>query len=156
MTSRDKEGPMDSHIRDAMFRRVEEEPFARKFGLKLVDLDEGYSRVEMDFTPDMENIFGMAHGGALFALIDEAFETASNSHGTMAVALNMNITYISPPAKGGRLTAEAKEFNRTNRTAVYDIRVSDAKANLIATCQALVYRLGKTLPFLENDGDLRK
>ena len=147
---------MDLNIRDAMFRRVEEEPFARKFGLKLVDLDEGYSKVEMDFTPDMENIFGMAHGGALFALIDEAFETASNSHGTMAVALNMNVTYISPPAKGGRLIAEAKEFNRTNRTAVYDIRVSDAKGNLIATCQALVYRLGKTLPFLENDGGLRK
>lgn len=147
---------MDSNIRESMFRRVEEEPFARKFGLKLVDLDEGYSKVEMDFTPDMENIFGMAHGGALFALIDEAFETASNSHGTMAVALNMNVTYISPPAKGGRLIAEAKEFNRTNRTAVYDIRVSDAKGVLIATCQALVYRLGKTLPFLEDDGNLRK
>jgi acyl-CoA thioesterase len=48
------------------------------------------------------------------------------------------------------LIAEAKEFNRTNRTAVYDIRVSDDQNNLIATCQALVYRLGKTLPFLSD------
>ena len=143
---------MDSRIRDAMFRRVEEEPFAKKFGLKLVDLNEGYSKVEMVFTPDMENIFGMAHGGALFALMDEAFETASNSHGTMAVALNMNVTYIAPPAKGGRLIAEAKEFNRTKRTAVYDIRVSDDENNLVATCQALVYRLGKALPFLDPGG----
>ncbi|MCJ7495097.1 MAG: PaaI family thioesterase, partial [Deltaproteobacteria bacterium] len=82
---------MDGRVKEAIFRQVEREPFAQKFGLKLTALDEGYSRVEMTFTPDMENIFGLAHGGALFALIDEAFETASNSHGTMAVALNMNI-----------------------------------------------------------------
>jgi acyl-CoA thioesterase len=115
----------------------------------LIDLDAGYSKVEMTFTPDMENIFGMAHGGALFALIDEAFETASNSHGTMAVALNLNTTYISSPSPGSRLTAEAREFSRTAKTANYDIRVTDEKENLIASCQALVYRKGTPLPFLE-------
>jgi len=139
---------MDEKVKEAIFRQVEKEPFAQKFGLKLMDLNEGYSKVEMKFTPDMENIFGLAHGGALFALIDEAFETAGNSHGTMAVALNMNITYISSPPARSTLTAEAREFNRTNRTAVYDIKVVDDLGNLIASCQALVYRMGKPLPFL--------
>ncbi|MBP1741800.1 MAG: hotdog fold thioesterase [Deltaproteobacteria bacterium] len=139
---------MDEKVKEAMYRQVEREPFAQKFGLKLMDLNDGYSKVEMKFTPDMENIFGLAHGGALFALIDEAFETAGNSHGTMAVALNMNITYISSPPPGSTLTAEAREFNRTNRTAVYDIKVVDDLGNLIASCQALVYRMGKPLPFL--------
>jgi len=139
---------MDEKVKAAIFRQVEREPFALKFGLRLLELNDGYSKVEMSFTPDLENIFGMAHGGALFALIDEAFETASNSHGTVAVALNMNITYIAPPPPGSRLTAEAKEFNRTNRTAVYDIRVTDGQGSLIASCQALVYRKGTPLPFL--------
>ncbi len=139
---------MDRRVKEAMFRKVEQEPFAQKFGIKLLALDEGYSRVEMEFTPDMGNIFGMAHGGALFALIDEAFETASNSHGTVAVALNMNITYISSPALGSRLIAEAKEFSRTHRTANYEIRVLDRQKNLIASCQALVYRKDERLPFL--------
>ena len=139
---------MDPKVKEAIFRQVEREPFAQKFGLKLMDLDDGYSRVEMTFTPDMENIFGMAHGGALFALIDEAFETASNSHGTMAVALNLNTTYVSSPAPGARLTAEAREFSRTSKTANYDIRVTDEKGTLIASCRALVYRKGTPLPFL--------
>jgi acyl-CoA thioesterase len=139
---------MDAEVRGAIFRQVDREPFARKFGLRLIDLQEGYSRVEMRFTPDMENIMGMAHGGALFALIDEAFETASNSHGTIAVALNMNITYLSSPAAGSLLTAEAQEVNKTQRTATYDIKVKDEGGNLIASCQALVYRRGKPLPFL--------
>jgi acyl-CoA thioesterase len=139
---------MDERIREAILRQVEKEPFARKFGLKLVELDEGYSKVEMTFTPDMENLFGMAHGGALFALIDEAFETASNSHGTMAVALNMNIAYLSSPSPGSRLAAEAREFNRTSKTAVYDIKVFDEEKKMIASCQALVFRKEKPLPFL--------
>ena len=139
---------MDERIRQALFRQVEKEPFAKKSGLKLVDLGEGYSKVEMDFTSDMENIFGMAHGGAIFALIDEAFETAGNSHGTVAVALNMNVTYISSPATGTRLTAEAREISRTPKTASYDIKVTDDQKNLIAICHALVYRKGTPLPFL--------
>ena len=140
---------MDPKIREAIFRQVDKEPFAKKFGLNLLDLDEGYSRVEMKFTPDMENLFGIAHGGALFALIDEAFETASNSHGTIAVALNMNITYISAPSPGSRLIAEAREFSRTQKTAGYHIKVFDDQDNLICSCQALVYRKGETLPFLK-------
>ncbi len=143
---------MDVRVREAIFRQVRREPFAEKFGLRLIALESGYSKVEMDFTPDMENIFGMAHGGALFALIDEAFETASNSHGTMAVALNMNISYLSSPAAGSRLTAEARELNRTRKTAVYDIQVTDDRNRLVASCQALVYRKEAPLPFLDEPG----
>jgi acyl-CoA thioesterase len=142
---------MDEKVKEAIFKKVEKEPFAKKFGIKLLDLDEGYSKVEMKFTPDMENFLGLAHGGALFALIDEAFETASNSHGTVAVALNMNITYISPPPSECRLIAEAREFSRTQRTAAYDIKLFDDQNNLIASCEALVYRKGNPLPFLKNN-----
>lgn len=140
---------MDEKVRKAIFQKVEKEPFAQKFGIKLLELEEGYSKVGMNFTPDMENFLGMAHGGALFALIDEAFETASNSHGTVAVALNMNITYISAPSSESRLMAEAREFSKTQKTAVYDIKLYDEQNQLIASCEALVYRKGVPLPFLK-------
>ncbi len=140
---------MEEKVRKAIFKKVDEEPFARKMNLKLVDIDDGYSVVEMKFTKDMENIFGMAHGGAIFALIDEAFETAGNSHGTVAVALNMNITYTAAPSPGAQLRAEAREVNLTPRTATYDIKVTDEKETLIALCRALVYRKKDRLPFLE-------
>ncbi|MBN1474338.1 MAG: PaaI family thioesterase [Syntrophaceae bacterium] len=140
---------MDEKIRKAILQKVAQEPFAKKLGLKLIKVDEGYAKVEMVFTDDLENMFGMAHGGAIFSLIDAAFEVASNSHGTMSVALNMNINYLASPPKGAKLTAEAKEINKTKKTAVYDIRAVDDKGKLLASCQALVYRLEKPLPFLE-------
>ncbi|MFA5321102.1 MAG: hotdog fold thioesterase [Smithella sp.] len=139
---------MDEKIKKAIFKQIKKEPFGKKFGVKLIDVQEGYAKVEMSFTHDLENMFGMAHGGAIFSLIDAAFEIASNSHGTMAVALNMNINYLASPEKGATLTAEAREINRTKKTAAYDICATDMEGKLLASCQALVYRLEKPLPFL--------
>lgn len=142
---------MDEKTKEAFFRQVQQEPFAKKFGLRLIDIADGFSRVEMEFTPDMENLFGLAHGGALFALIDEAFETASNSHGTLALALNMNITYLSPPSPGSRLIAEAREIHQTQKTSLCEIRVFDEQNRPIANCQALAYRKGTPLLFLRKE-----
>lgn len=142
---------MEQEIKDILAARVAKEPFASKFNLKLTDIGTGYARLEMDFTPDMENIFSLAHGGAIYALIDEAFQVASNSHGIMSVALNVNVTYHRPPEKMSHLIAEAMEITSTRRTAAYRITVTSSNGELIASCQALVYRTGKPLPFL-NEG----
>jgi acyl-CoA thioesterase len=142
---------MNETVFEAIRQKVKEEPYARKMGLELKEIGAGYSKVQMRFTPDMANIHGMAHGGAVFSLIDEAFETASNSHGTVAVALNMNITYLSTPEAGALLTSEAKEINRTARTANYYITVSDQTGKLLAICQALVYRKKDPLHFLDKE-----
>ena len=133
-----------------MSQKGEEEPFARHLGMRVIEVGEGYARVEMNLEPSSANIFGRPHGGAIFSLVDEAFEMASNSHGTVAVALNMNITYVSSPTIGARVQAEAREQSRSRRTATYDIRVSDDNGRLIAICQGLVYRRDEALPFIQN------
>lgn len=139
---------MDADRRASFFKRVKEEPFPRLLDIKLLDVGEGYALCEMYYTEAMDNIHGMAHGGAIFSLIDEAFEISSNSHGTVAVALNMNVSYVKAARKGSILRAESKETNKGRRTATYYITVSDDQG-LVAICQALVYRKGEALPFLE-------
>lgn len=108
----------------AILERAKDEPFAGKLGLKVAALKPGYSKVEMQVTGEMANIFGATHGGAIFSLIDEAFEIASNSHGVLAVALNVNIQYMRPAFAGELLTAEAKEVSRSKRISTYQIDVS--------------------------------
>ena len=140
---------MDQKVRNAIFSAVEKEPFAKALKVNLVELELGYSMVEMKYDPaNMNNIYERTHGGALFALIDEAFETASQTDGTIAVALNVNVTYVSSPQAGANLRAEAKRVSQTKKTSGYDIKVSDENNNLIATCSALAYRTGKPIPFL--------
>ena len=140
---------MDPKVKEAIYKAVQNEPFAKAMQIRLKELALGYSVVEMIYDPDhMNNIYDRAHGGAVFALIDEAFETAGQTDGTIAVALNVNVTYVSSPEPGVKLRAEAQRVSQTKKTASYDIRVSDARGNLIATCSALAYRTGKSIPFL--------
>jgi len=128
------------------------EPFTRLLDIKTLEVKAGYARVQAKIVKDMLNIHSITHGGALFGLVDEAFELASNSHGRVALALNMNITFFASTGEGDVLTAEAKEVFRSNRTATYQIDVTKGEENLIAKCQALVYRKRQPLPGLE-EGD---
>jgi len=143
---------MENWEKAAFHKKVSEEPFAKLLNITLKDVKEGYALCEMEYTEQMDNIYGSAHGGAIFSLIDEAFEISSNSHGTIAVALNINVTYMKPPKKNAVLRAESKEINRTRRTASYEITVRDGR-NLIAVCQALVYRKDDPIPFLKSASD---
>ncbi len=140
---------MDDGKRRSYFRQVDKEPFARLLNIRLDDIREGYARCEMVYTDDMDNIYGNAHGGAIFGLIDEAFEISSNSHDRISVALNMNVTYMKPPKKGSLLVAESNETHKTNRTASYYITVKQGE-DLIAVCQALVYRKADPIPFIKS------
>jgi len=140
---------MQKDITGRIRKKVETEPFAGKLGLKVVALEPGYSKVEMKVTPEMANIFGATHGGAIFSLIDEAFETASNSHGVMAVALNVNIQYLRPAFEGDLLTAEAKEVSRSKKISTYDIGVSNGNGQKVASAQCMAFIKGDKLPFLD-------
>jgi acyl-CoA thioesterase len=140
---------MDPKVKEAIEKAVKKEPFARALQIKLVELAEGRSKVSMVYEPDkMDNIYARAHGGAIYALIDEAFETAGQTDGTIAVALNVNVTYVSSPEPGQRLQAEARRVSRTRKTASYDIKVTDPNGQVIALCQALAFQTGKPIPFL--------
>jgi acyl-CoA thioesterase len=147
---------MDPKVKAAIEKAVKEEPFAVALDMRLLTLEDGVSVVEMRYIPEKQNnIYERAHGGAIYGLIDEAFETAGQTDGTIAVALNVNVTYIASPARGDVLRAAARRTSQTRKTAGYDIQVTNQKGEVIATCQALAYRTGKAIPFLQQEIDQR-
>lgn len=119
---------------------MQEEPFAKKMGIRPVDVGEGYALVEMELGEELLNIHGIAHGGAIFSLMDSAFELASNSHGVVAVALAMSVVFHKAPRIPGVLRAEAREVSLSKRIGTYYIEARDSEGELVATCQAVVYR----------------
>ncbi len=135
-------------MKKKIFEAVEKEPYAQLLGMTLVELETGYSRVEMTYQPgQMDNIYTRAHGGAIYSLIDEAFETACQTHGSIAVALSVNVSYTASPEPGALLCAEAREIMRTKRIAHYDIAVTDDAGTLIATAKTIAFRTGKPISF---------
>jgi acyl-CoA thioesterase len=148
---------MEKGALDLLKEQIINEPFSNHMGIILRDIRPGYAAVEASFSEKMNNIFGFTHGGAIFGLIDVAIGAASNSHGSIALALSMNIIYIEPPKINTVLIAEAKEESRTKHTATYRIEVLQKNENeikKIAICNGLVYRKGEPLAsstYLNND-----
>ena len=140
---------MNPKVKEAIIGAVAREPYALNLKLELVSLEDGHSVMEMTYDPEFaDNIYGRAHGGAIYSLIDEAFQTAGQTDGTIAVALNVNVTYTASPKPHSRLRAEARRVSQTKKTAGYHIKVADQEGLTIATCQALAYCTGKPIPFL--------
>lgn len=138
---------MDDPVISAIKKQVEKERFAQKMGLRLVAIAPGHAVVEMKPQEEDANIFGMTHGGAIFSLIDEAFEVSCNTHGTVAVALSVTVTYHRAPKENSVLRAESREIHRSRKTGTYDIKVRDEENNLIASCMAVAFRKSERLPF---------
>lgn len=98
--------------------------FARLLQMEIVEAAEGYSRVTMDCSGKM-NPGGVAHGGAIFSLADQAFGIAANCCGTHRVAVSVSIQYIAP-AKG-KLVAVAKRVADNGSCDTYRVMVHEGE-----------------------------
>jgi acyl-CoA thioesterase len=119
--------------------------FVKHCGIELVSLAPGRAVTRMKVQPWHLNAVGLVQGGAIFTLADYAFAVASNTHGTVAVGINVSITYVKS-ATSGTLTAEAREVALNPKLASYTVNVTDEKGDLIAVFQGLVYRKDQVIP----------
>jgi acyl-CoA thioesterase len=101
-------------------------------GMKVVSVAPGVAVLSMTITKAMVNGHGHAHGGFIFTLADSAFAFACNSYNQKTVAQQCQITYVAPGKLGMRLTAEARERHRAERSGIYDISVRDETGATIA------------------------
>jgi acyl-CoA thioesterase len=80
----------------------------------------------------MTNGHGLCHGGYIFTLADSAFAYACNSYGQRTVAQQCNVAFVAPGRLGMRLSAEARERQRAERSGIYDVTVRDETGAVIA------------------------
>jgi len=118
--------------------------FAAHNGIELLEVSEGYAKARMRIEDKHLNGISVVHGGAIFTLADLAFAAASNSHGTVAVAINASIWYVKA-AMEGTLFAEAKEVSLNPKLATYSIEITDEGGEIFAAFEGMVYRKKQTI-----------
>ncbi len=122
-----------------MKRFVSQDHFAHHLGIEVTEHGLGTAKARMKVGRHHLNSAGTVHGGAIFSLADAVFSVASNSHGTLAVAINVSISYFKA-ASEGMLYAEAEEASFNPKLATYLIRILDGTGALVALFQGTVYR----------------
>ena len=124
---------------------MENDFFSQWMQVKVLEIKEGYSKIQMTIRKEMVNGFGIVHGGLPFSLADSAFAFACNNRNNLSVALDVTITFTKPVNVGDVLTAEAKEFHNGRSTGVYVITVTNQRDEQIALFKGTCFRTGKNL-----------
>lgn len=119
--------------------------FSQWLGIRVLEVRDGYSRIEMTVRPEMINGFGIVHGGVAFSLSDSAFAFACNNRNNLSVALDTSINFTKPVHVGDLLTAEAKEIHNGKTTGLYQISVFNQNNHLVALFKGTCFRTGKPL-----------
>ena len=113
--------------------------FAALLGIELLEAHEGRAKAKLEIKDEHLNGVKMAQGGAIFSLADFALAAAANSHGNIAVSINVSVSFLKAAGKEV-LYAEAIEISRSAKLATYTVNVTNQKNEMIASLQGMVYR----------------
>jgi acyl-CoA thioesterase len=120
-------------------KRFSNDKFAQRCGIELLSVSPGRATARMILHPHHLNSINTVQGGAIFTLADFTFAAASNSHGTIAVAVNASITFMKAGSTG-TLWAEARELSKNFKIGTYSVEIKDDQGDLVAHFQGLAYR----------------
>ena len=116
--------------------------FSQWLGIEVVEVRPRAATVRMTVRDNMQNGFGVCHGGIPFALADSALAFASNTHGNITVSIENSITYPKPILPGDVLTAAAEEESATSRLAFFRVTVRRGD-EAVALFRGTVYRTSR-------------
>lgn len=124
---------------------MKHDAFSQWLGIQVLEIREGYSKIQMTLRDEMLNGFGVIHGGVAFSLADSAFAFACNNRNNLSMALDTSINFTKPTMPGDVLTAEAKELHNGRSTGLYLITVTNQRNEQVALFKGTCFRTGKPL-----------
>src|SRR5688572_32935857 len=131
--------------KDVVSHMMKNDLFSQWLGIEVVEIREGYSKIQMTLRKEMINGFDVIHGGIAFSLADSAFAFACNNRNNLSLALDTNISFTKTTRPGDILTAEAKELHNGRSTGLYLITVLNQNGEQVALFKGTCFRTGKTL-----------
>jgi acyl-CoA thioesterase len=124
----------------------EKEPIARFLNMRLAELTPGYAKVVMTLLPEHQNFNGLAFGGIIMAVADQAFAYASNSLVQPSLATQFNIHFLNGPGAGDELTAECWAVKSGRRVGISEMKVTNQEGKTIAKATGTTIPVAKGIP----------
>ena len=117
---------------------LKKDKFAALLGIELLEATNGSAKTRLIIEDKHLNAMDIVHGGTIFSLADLTLAAAANSYGTVAVAINGNISFLKAATKD-TLYAQAIEVSRNSKIGTYSIHVTNSLGELISSFQGMVY-----------------
>ena len=124
-------------------KMISGDAFSQWLGIEVLEITEGFCKLKMTVRDEMTNGFNIAHGGIAYSLADSCLAFATNADGIQAVSIETSISHTKKVASGDILIATSKEMNKSIKTALYYITITNQDNLEVAHFKGTVYRTGK-------------
>lgn len=104
---------------------LENDAFSQLLGIEVLQISEGSCQLAMTVSKELLNGFHIAHGGICYSLADSALAFAANSYGFQSVSIETSISHVKKVLENDRLTASVKELNKTFKSGLYEVTVTN-------------------------------
>ncbi len=135
--------PGVADLPDDLRRRLDDlfrsDRVATRLGTELLHWHPGHATVSTVVDNPDANFMGVIHGGTLFTLADIALSFASNGHGRIALAIQVDIAYHRGVTPGDEVIATATETSRTRRIANHHLELHVGE-ELVGSATGITYR----------------
>jgi len=124
-------------------KMISGDAFSQWLGIEVLEITEGFCKLKMTVRDEMTNGFNIAHGGIAYSLADSCLAFAANADGIQAVSIETSISHTKKVASGDILIATSKEMNKSSKTTLYYITITNQDNLEVAHFKGSVYRTGK-------------
>jgi uncharacterized protein (TIGR00369 family) len=136
--------PLDPTAFAARFNEWKRGTMIEAHGTRFIAVGQGRAVAQLDFKPELSQLTGLFHAGAIIALADETATAAAmwetNPSGEFKpelfpLTLQLSVNLLRNTNRG-TLTAEAQMVHRGRTTMVVEVKVTDDQGRLIAALVA--------------------
>ena len=112
--------------------KLERNSFMNHNYMELHFLDPDHAVFKLDIREESRNTFGMVHGGALYALADNATGCAAHTDGRHYVTQGSSFNFLRNQPSG-TVYADAKVRHRGGTTCLIDVELTGEGGKLLAS-----------------------
>ena len=124
-------------------KMISGDAFSQWLGIEVLEITGGFCELKMTVRDEMTNGFNIAHGGIAYSLADSCLAFAANADGIQAVSIETSISHTKKVASGDVLTATSKEMDKSSKTAMYYITITNQDNQEVAHFKGTVFHTEK-------------
>ncbi|MDA1009104.1 MAG: hotdog fold thioesterase [Bacteroidetes bacterium] len=126
--------------RKVVEKMITGDAFSQWLGIEILEITKGYCKLKMIVRKEMTNGFDIAHGGISYSLADSALAFAANSDGIQSLSVETSIAHTKKVMSGDTLIAETQEISKNDKSAIYNINITNQDNIEVAHFKGKVYR----------------
>ena len=124
-------------------KMINGDAFSKWLGIEVLEITNIICKLKLKVREEMTNGFKIAHGGITYSLADSCLAFSANADGFQAVSIETSISHTKKVTSGDTLTATSKQINKSSKTALYYITITNQNNQEVAHFKGTVFRTKK-------------